>query len=56
MLIPGFYLAGAGLIGLISVLTFKETAGRSLRGNVIPGSDDSKRIAAGEHLVGKINK
>ncbi|MGO2750122.1 MAG: MFS transporter [Pseudoclavibacter sp.] len=56
VLIPGFYLAGAGLIGLISVLTFKETAGRSLRGNVIPGSDDSERIAAGEHLVGKVNK
>jgi MHS family proline/betaine transporter-like MFS transporter len=54
-LVPGFYLAVAGLIGLISVLTFNETAGRSLRGNVIPGSDDEKRVARGEKLVGKIN-
>lgn len=55
-LIPGWYLVGAGVIGLISVLTFKETAGRSLRGNVIPGSDDHLRIARGEELVGKPNK
>ncbi|MFD2757856.1 MFS transporter [Gulosibacter faecalis] len=54
-LVPGFYLAIAGLIGLISVLTFNETAGRSLRGNVIPGDDDEKRIARGEKLVGKVN-
>lgn len=52
VLIPGWYLAGAGLIGLIAVLTFNETAGRSLRGNVIPGSDDDLRIAQGEHLIG----
>ena len=55
-LIPGWYLAAAGLIGLISVLTFNTTAGRSLRGNVIPGSDDALRIARGETLVGRINK
>ncbi|MDH6195518.1 MHS family proline/betaine transporter-like MFS transporter [Mycobacterium frederiksbergense] len=51
-LIPGWYLAIAGAIGLISVLTFRETAGRSLRGNVIPGTDDSLRRAAGETLIG----
>lgn len=51
-LIPGWYLAVAGLIGLISVLTFRETAGRSLRGNVIPGTDDDLRLAQGEKLIG----
>ena len=51
-LIPGWYLAGAGLIGLVSVLTFRETAGRSLRGNVVPGSDDAVRAARGERLIG----
>lgn len=51
-LVPGFYLTAAGLIGLVAVLTFKETAGRSLRGNVIPGSDDDLRIAAGDKLIG----
>ncbi|KAB1652735.1 MFS transporter [Pseudoclavibacter chungangensis] len=56
VLIPGIYLTVAGVIGLVSVLTFKETAGRSLRGNVIPGSDDHLRIANGETLIGKPNK
>jgi MFS transporter, MHS family, proline/betaine transporter len=50
--IPGWYLAIAGVIGLVSVLTFRETAGRSLRGNVIPGSDDDIRRAAGQTFVG----
>jgi MHS family proline/betaine transporter-like MFS transporter len=50
--IPGWYLAIAGVIGLISVLTFRETAGRSLRGNVLPGSDDQARLAAGQTFVG----
>lgn len=53
VLIPGWYLAIAGLIGLISVITFKETAGRSLRGNIVPGSDDDTRLARGEKLVGR---
>ncbi|MFD0994583.1 hypothetical protein HNR16_000178 [Pseudoclavibacter chungangensis] len=56
VLVPGFYLMVAGVLGLVSVLTFKETAGRSLRGNVIPGSDDHLRIANGETLIGKPNK
>lgn len=55
VLIPGWYLTVAGVIGLISVLTFKETAGRSLRGNVVPGSDDELRVANGEKLVGHVN-
>ncbi|MCT1366880.1 MFS transporter [Kocuria sp. HSID16901] len=52
VLMPGWYLAVAGVIGLISVLTFRETAGRSLRGNVVPGSDDDLRLARGEELIG----
>lgn len=51
-LVPGYYLAVAGVIGLVAVLTFKETAGRSLRGNVVPGSDDDVRAASGEKLIG----
>ncbi|MCL2542776.1 MAG: MFS transporter [Nocardioidaceae bacterium] len=52
-LVPGYYLAVAGVIGLVSLLTFKETAGRSLRGNVVPGSDDDLRAAQGERLIGR---
>lgn len=56
LLTPGWYLTVAGLIGLISVLTFKETAGRSLRGNIVPGSDDLLRAAQGEKLIGRVSK
>ncbi|MFK0003053.1 MFS transporter [Paenarthrobacter sp. NPDC090520] len=55
-IMPGIYLAVAGLIGLIAVLTFNETAGRSLRGTHIPGTDDEARIAAGEQLIGRVNR
>ncbi|WP_443095694.1 MFS transporter [Rothia koreensis] len=51
-LVPGWYLAAAGVVGLIAVLTFRETAGRSLRGNVVPGADDDLRMARGEELIG----
>ncbi|CAG7845669.1 Proline/betaine transporter [Pseudoclavibacter triregionum] len=54
-IMPGIYLAVAGVIGLIAVLFFRETAGRSLRGTLIPGEDDELRLAAGEELVGKVN-
>lgn len=54
-IMPGIYLAVAGVIGLIAVLFFRETAGRSLRGTHIPGEDDELRLAAGEELVGKVN-
>ncbi|HEY6800185.1 MAG TPA: MFS transporter [Agromyces sp.] len=53
-LIPGFYLTAAGIIGLVAVLTFNETAGRSLRGDVVPGDDDQKRLELGEELIGKV--
>lgn len=53
-LVPGFYMTVAGIIGLIAVLTFNETAGRSIRGNVVPGDDDQDRVALGEELIGKV--
>lgn len=54
-LIPGIYMTVAGIIGLIAILTFNETAGRSLRGDIVPGDDDVDRLAIGEDLVGKVN-
>ena len=54
--VPGFYLMITAAIGLAAVLTFNETAGRSLRGDVVPGDDDEDRLAVGEELVGKINR
>ncbi|MCH1881636.1 MFS transporter [Agrococcus sp. ARC_14] len=54
-LVPGFYMTAAGIIGLIAIWTFNETAGRSLRGDVVPGDDDVDRIAIGEDLIGKVN-
>ena len=55
-IMPGIYLAAAGAIGLIAVLFFNETAGRSLRGTLVPGTDDEVRLAAGEELIGKITR
>ncbi|HET8868237.1 MAG TPA: MFS transporter [Agrococcus sp.] len=54
-LIPGFYMTVAGIIGLIAILTFNETAGRSLRGDIVPGDDDLDRVAIGEDLIGKVH-
>ncbi len=54
-LVPGFYMTVAGIIGLIAIWTFNETAGRSLRGDVVPGEDDVDRIAIGEELIGKVH-
>lgn len=54
-LIPGFYMTLAGIIGLVAILTFNETAGRSLRGDIVPGNDDVDRIAIGEELIGKVH-
>ncbi|GAA3591595.1 MFS transporter [Agrococcus terreus] len=55
-LVPGFYMTVAGIIGLVAILTFNETAGRSLRGDRVPGDDDRDRIAVGETLIGKVTK
>ncbi|WP_072314718.1 MFS transporter [Agrococcus sp. Marseille-P2731] len=54
-LVPGFYMTIAGIIGLIAIWTFNETAGRSLRGDVVPGDDDVDRLAIGQDLIGKVN-
>jgi MHS family proline/betaine transporter-like MFS transporter len=55
-LVPGFYMTVAGVIGLLAILTFNETAGRSLRGDRVPGDDDQDRLAIGESLIGKVAK
>lgn len=51
-LVPGFYLMAAGIVGLVAVFLMKETAGRSLRGNEIPGSHDAELKDAGFELIG----
>ncbi|MGY3127522.1 MHS family proline/betaine transporter-like MFS transporter [Agrococcus sp. UYP33] len=55
-LVPGFYMTVAGIVGLLAILTFNETAGRSLRGDRVPGDDDQDRLAIGEALIGKVAK
>ncbi|MFC7861351.1 MFS transporter [Arthrobacter koreensis] len=40
-LVPGWYMAIAGVIGLVSILCMRETAQATLRGEVIPGAPDS---------------
>jgi MFS transporter, MHS family, proline/betaine transporter len=55
-LVPGFYMTAAGIVGLLAILTFNETAGRSLRGDGVPGDDDQDRLAIGEELIGKVSK
>ncbi len=55
-LVPGFYMMAAGIVGLLAILTFNETAGRSLRGDRVPGDDDQERLAIGEELIGKVAK
>ena len=54
VIMPGIYLAVASLIGLVAVFTFYETAGRSLRGTILPGEDDPVRVAAGEKLIPRV--
>ena len=55
-LVPGFYMTAAGIVGLLAILTFNETAGRSLRGDIVPGDDDQDRLAIGQELIGKVAK
>ncbi|WP_354235759.1 MFS transporter [Arthrobacter sp. UYEF3] len=40
-LIPGWYMAIAGVIGFISILCMRETAQATLRGEELPGSPES---------------
>ncbi|MET3812402.1 MFS transporter [Arthrobacter sp. UYEF3] len=40
-LVPGWYMAIAGVVGLVSVLCMRETAQASLRGHALPGFPES---------------
>ncbi|MFX1821808.1 MFS transporter [Pseudarthrobacter sp. CC4] len=40
-LVPGWYMAFAGVIGLVSVLCMRETAQATLRGEELPGAPES---------------
>jgi MFS transporter, MHS family, proline/betaine transporter len=51
-LVPGFYLMAAGVVGFISIMLMRETAGRSLRGDHLPGSHDAELKEAGFELIG----
>lgn len=51
-LVPGFYLMAAGVVGFISIMLMRETAGRSLRGDHLPGCHDAELTEAGFDLVG----
>ena len=51
VLVPGVYITITAAIALVSVLTFNETAGRSLRGDIVPGDDDAERLATGAILI-----
>jgi len=42
-LVPAFYMMGACLIGMVAMLFVVETAGCSLRGTEIPGTEESER-------------
>nr|WP_179429990.1 MFS transporter [Spelaeicoccus albus] len=49
---PAWYLVAAGIVGLIGIYFFRETAGRSLRGDQIPGDNDEELATAGIPLIG----
>ncbi len=40
------------VVGPISILTLKETAGCSLKGDVVPSTEGNARLERGEHLFG----
>ncbi|MHA7143059.1 MULTISPECIES: MFS transporter [unclassified Arthrobacter] len=40
-LVPGWYMAVAGVIGLVSILCMRETSQATLRGEVLPGMPES---------------
>lgn len=41
VLVPGWYMAIAGVIGFVSILCMRETSQASLRGEVLPGEPES---------------
>src|SRR5699024_463442 len=45
-LVPAFYLMGACVIGGLAMISVVETAGCSLRGTEIPGTEESRRELA----------
>ncbi|MYU10524.1 MFS transporter [Streptomyces sp. SID8361] len=49
-LVPGWYLAGAGVVGIVSVLFMRETAQATLRGNALPGSPESLGVSGLRHV------
>lgn len=51
-LFPAFYLVGAGIIGLIGIHFFNETAGRPIDGDTPPGSEDEELAEMGYELIG----
>lgn len=51
-LFPAVYLVGAGIIGLIGIHFFNETAGRPIDGDTPPGSEDEELAQMGYELIG----
>lgn len=45
-------LVGAGIIGLIGIHFFNETAGRAINGVTPPGSEDEELAQMGYELIG----
>lgn len=45
-LVPAYYLMGACVIGAVAMINVVETAGCSLRGTEIPGTDESRKELA----------
>lgn len=50
-LVPAFYMAGACLVGLVSVHFMKETVGASLRGDGIPETRSQDVVAPADRAV-----
>ncbi len=51
-LFPAVYLVAAGVIGLIGIHFFNETAGRPIDGTTPPGSEDEELAEMGYDLIG----
>jgi MHS family proline/betaine transporter-like MFS transporter len=51
-LFPAVYLVAAGIIGLIGIHFFNETAGRPIDGSTPPGSEDEELAEMGYDLIG----
>ncbi|WP_312099802.1 MFS transporter [Corynebacterium dentalis] len=49
-LVPGWYMAIAGVIGLVSILCMRETAQATMRGEELPGVPESVGLPKREYL------